>query len=54
MESRNPRTDANCARQGLVDMPKPSDGVGNALRAAFRGRLNHMPPDFAELLEKLS
>lgn len=31
-----------------------ADGVGNALRAAFRGRLKQTPPELAELLEKLN
>lgn len=53
MASRTTSTDSVNAQQSLVDLPKRSDGVGNALRAAFRGRLNHMPPDLAELLEKL-
>ncbi|MBB5685423.1 hypothetical protein [Sphingobium boeckii] len=39
--------------QVLVTNPSPSDGVGNALRSAFRGRLKNLPPDMAALLSKL-
>jgi len=54
MDSRATRPDANDARRHLVDVPRPADGIGNALRTAFRGRLNHMPPEISDLLEKLS
>jgi hypothetical protein len=54
MASRTSSSESLNGRQALIDIPKRSDGVGNALRAAFRGRLNHMPLDIAELLEKLS
>lgn len=40
--------------QVIVAAPTRSDGVGRALRSAFRGRLDKTPPDFARLLEKMS
>lgn len=31
----------------------PADGVGQALRSAFRGRLTRTPPEIRALLDKL-
>jgi len=39
--------------QVIVASPTRSDGVGNALRSAFRGRMKHLPPDMEALLAKL-
>lgn len=36
-----------------VGLPKPYEGVGNALRSTFRARRDALPDDMMELLDKL-
>jgi len=39
--------------QVIITAPSRMDGVGDALRAAFRGRLRTLPDDMEALLAKL-
>ena len=39
--------------QVIITSAARSDGVGDALRSAFRGRMKHLPPDMEALLAKL-
>ena len=39
--------------QVIVSAPSRADGVGNALRSAFRGRMRNLPSDMEALLAKL-
>lgn len=38
----------------IVDRPRRSDGVGRALRAAFRGRMEPLPAELSKLIERLN
>lgn len=51
---QNPPSRCISQEQILVALPTRADGIGRALRSAFRGRLHKTPNDFARLLEKLT
>ena len=38
----------------VIVAPSPHEGVGRALRSAYRGGTERLPPEMVELLDKLN